>query len=75
MSDYGSGKPLRPNLFPSATMPTLFIVGGTSEPFFLDGATTAADQLSNARVYSLPGQSHGVESHALAPVLADFFAA
>ena len=75
LGDYSSGKPLRPNLFPSVTMPTLAITGGASEQFFGDGANALVDQLPNAKRYTLEGQGHGVESSALAPVLAEFFAA
>jgi pimeloyl-ACP methyl ester carboxylesterase len=69
------GTPLQPNRWASAAMPVLLIAGGESEPFFHDGAKAVADQLPNAQVRTLEGQSHGVESPALAPVLDEFFAA
>ena len=74
IGDNASGKPLRPDQWPNATMPTLVIVGGASEPFFHAGAQALVDLLPNAQVYVLEGQAHDVSSEALAPVLADFFA-
>jgi pimeloyl-ACP methyl ester carboxylesterase len=68
------GKPLAPNRWLSATMPVLVIAGGASEPFFHSGAKALVGQLPNGQVRTLEGQSHGVESPALAPMLADFFA-
>jgi pimeloyl-ACP methyl ester carboxylesterase len=68
------GTPLAPNRWPAATMPVLLVAGGESERFFHDGAKEIAGQLPNAQVRTLEGQSHGVESPALTPVLDEFFA-
>jgi pimeloyl-ACP methyl ester carboxylesterase len=68
------GTPLEPDRWADATMPVLVIAGGESEQFFHDGAQALVDQLPNAQRYTLEGQSHGVESPALAPVLDEFFA-
>lgn len=73
IGDNGSGKPLRPHQWDSATMPTLVIVGGESEPFFQTGAQALISNLSNAKLFILEGQAHDVSSEALAPVLAKFF--
>jgi pimeloyl-ACP methyl ester carboxylesterase len=67
------GTPLQPNRWASAAMPVVVIAGGESEPFFHDGAKTLVEQLPNAQYRTLEGQSHGVESPALAPVLDAFF--
>lgn len=67
------GTPLEPNRWSSAAMPVAVIAGGASEPFFHEGAKTLADQLPNAQVRVLEGQSHGVESPALAPLLLEIF--
>jgi pimeloyl-ACP methyl ester carboxylesterase len=74
LKDNASGKPLEPHQWDSATMPTLVIVGGESEPFFRTGAQALVDLLPNAKLYVLEGQAHDVSSEALAPVLAEFFA-
>jgi pimeloyl-ACP methyl ester carboxylesterase len=68
-----SGKPLAPNQWPDATMPTLVIVGGESPAFFQNGTQAVADILPNARHFSLEGQTHDVSMEALAPVLVEFF--
>jgi pimeloyl-ACP methyl ester carboxylesterase len=68
-----SGKPLRPNQWPNATMPILVIVGGESEAFFYSGADALLRQIPNGQRRTLAGQSHNVESAALAPVLVEFF--
>jgi pimeloyl-ACP methyl ester carboxylesterase len=73
MRDNASGKPLRPNQWPDATMPTLVIVGGVSEPFFHNGTRALADNLPNPQHRVLEGQMHEVSSQALAPVLIEFF--
>jgi pimeloyl-ACP methyl ester carboxylesterase len=77
IGDTGSGKPLpadRVRQWASATMPTLVIVGGESEPFFRSGAQALVDVLPNGQLRTLEGQAHDVSSEALAPVLAEFFA-
>ena len=74
MRDNSAGKPLRPNQWNSATMPTLVIVGGASEAFFQNGTRALVDNLPNARHHTLEGQTHEVSSEALAPALLEFFA-
>jgi pimeloyl-ACP methyl ester carboxylesterase len=73
MRDNASGRPLRPHQWDAATMPTLVIAGGESPPFFHNGAKALVKLLPNAHYYLLPGQSHGVASEAIAPVLVEFF--
>jgi pimeloyl-ACP methyl ester carboxylesterase len=68
-----AGKPFRPNQWPNATMPILVITGGESDPFFFSGADALVSQLPKGKRHILPGQSHGVESAVLAPLLIDFF--
>jgi pimeloyl-ACP methyl ester carboxylesterase len=73
MGDNQSGKPLPPNQWDGATMPTLVIVGGDSPPFFQNGTQQLAEILPNARRRTLEGQTHEVSAEALAPMLIEFF--
>lgn len=73
MGENMSGKPLRPNQWPAATMPVLLMAGGESPAFFHNGADAAAQQLANAQRRTLPGQTHGVANEVLVPVLVEFF--
>jgi pimeloyl-ACP methyl ester carboxylesterase len=73
MGDTQSGNPLPPGQWTSATSPTLVIVGGESEPFFHHGTRALVEILPNAQLRALEGQSHEVNSEALAPVLVGFF--
>ena len=75
MGDNQAGKPLSPNQWTSATMPTLVMVGGESEVFFHHGAQALVDILPNAQRRILEGQTHEVAVEALAPVLVEFFKA
>lgn len=68
-----SGKPLPEGKWASATMPTLVMAGGNSEPFFHSGAAAIATGLPSARHETLAGQDHDVKATVLAPVLGTFF--
>lgn len=74
MGDNQSGKPLPPNQWTAARMPTLVIVGGESPVFFWHGTQALVDILLNAQRRTLPGQTHEVAAAALAPMLIEFFA-
>lgn len=74
VKDFASGKPLPPERWASATMPTAVIVGEYSEPFFHDGAKSLVSLLPNGQYIELEGQHHAVSPAALAPVLKAFFA-
>jgi alpha-beta hydrolase superfamily lysophospholipase len=58
----------------SADVPTLVLDGATT-PWLTHAADELAGVLPNARRRSLPGQQHNVEPGAIAPILAEFFAA
>jgi pimeloyl-ACP methyl ester carboxylesterase len=71
------GKPLpaeRVARWAAATMPTLVMDGGESEPFFHQAAQAVVAGLPDARRRTLAGQNHAVAPEALAPVLVEFFA-
>jgi pimeloyl-ACP methyl ester carboxylesterase len=68
-----SGKPLPKGKWASASMPTLVITGGNSEPFFPADAKALVGILPNAQHRILEGQDHNVSPTALGPVLVEFF--
>jgi pimeloyl-ACP methyl ester carboxylesterase len=55
------------------TAPTLVMTGSNSYPFMYEVATVLANVIPNAQQRTLEGQTHEVDSEALAPVLAEFF--
>jgi pimeloyl-ACP methyl ester carboxylesterase len=57
------------------SVPTLVMDGGASFPFMHTTATALANAIPNAQHRTLEGQTHEVESEALAPVLTEFFKA
>jgi pimeloyl-ACP methyl ester carboxylesterase len=71
--DFLAGKPLPSKRWSAFTAPAIVIVGGNSEPFFLDGAKALANDMPNVKVRVLEGQDHAVSAAALAPVLIEFF--
>jgi pimeloyl-ACP methyl ester carboxylesterase len=52
------GKPLPRDRW-QTDVPVLVAIGGSSEPYFGDGARDLADVLPQVRVETLPGQDHG----------------
>jgi pimeloyl-ACP methyl ester carboxylesterase len=54
-------------------VPTLVMNGSESFPFMHVTAMTLAKAIPNSQHRTLPGQTHEVESEALAPVLIEFF--
>jgi len=55
------------------TVPTLVMNGSASFPFMHVTATVLAKAIPNGQHRTLDGQTHEVESAALAPVLIEFF--
>jgi pimeloyl-ACP methyl ester carboxylesterase len=58
----------------AVNVPTLVLDGGTT-PWLTSAADKLADMLPDARRQTLTGQLHNVEPTAIAPALAEFFAA
>ena len=54
--------------------PTLVIGGGKSEARLRAAVEAAAKAIPNARLRTLPGQTHNVKPEALTPVVTEFFA-
>ena len=73
MGNTMSGKPLPEGKWVSASMPTLVMTGGNSEPFFSAGAQALVRLLPNAQHRILEGQDHNVSPTALTPLLVEFF--
>jgi pimeloyl-ACP methyl ester carboxylesterase len=71
--DYQKGRPLPPEQWSSATMPTLVSAGGKSPDGMRNAMRELADVLPNAKYHTLEGQTHIVKAEALAPVLVKFF--
>jgi pimeloyl-ACP methyl ester carboxylesterase len=55
------------------SVPTLVMDGGASFPFMHATAVTLADAMPKGQQRTLDGQTHEVESEAIAPVLIEFF--
>lgn len=70
----GAGRPLPTDRWASVTVPTLVARGGKS-PDWMRNAAAALAALLGAELRTLEGQTHIVKPKALAPVLAEFFAA
>jgi pimeloyl-ACP methyl ester carboxylesterase len=70
-----SGRPLPAHRWRDATVPTLVITGGKSEPWMHRGNEQLAELLADAEHTVLDGQNHMVKAKALAPLLASYFAA
>lgn len=70
--DTMAGKPLPATAWSTATMPTLVMTGGESEPFFHTAAKSLVEILPQTNHHSLEGQDHAVDPAALAPVLVAF---
>ena len=71
--DYQKGRPLPPEQWSSATMPTLVSAGGKSPDWMRNAMMELAGVLPNAKHRTLEGQTHIVKAEALAPVLVEFF--
>jgi pimeloyl-ACP methyl ester carboxylesterase len=65
-----SGASLPADRWADATVPTLVVTGGKSEPWMHRGNERLADMLPNAEHTVLDGQNHMVKPKALAPLLA-----
>ncbi|MBB6674630.1 alpha/beta fold hydrolase [Cohnella nanjingensis] len=67
----GDGSSLR--RWAEVRVPTLVVAGGKSPVWMQNGMRALAEALPNARLDSLPGQTHIVKPAALAPALRQFF--
>jgi pimeloyl-ACP methyl ester carboxylesterase len=74
VQDNQRGKPLPAKRWASVTAPTLVVDGGKSPEWMRHGMRALTDVLPNAKLRTLPGQTHMVKPKVLAPVLVEFFA-
>ena len=75
LGDRGLGKPLPANAWPGAKMPVLAFVGGKSPKVMHTAQQAIVDQLPDARLVELPGQTHMVKAPVVAPHLVEFYGA
>ncbi|MFD7097529.1 alpha/beta fold hydrolase [Streptomyces xanthophaeus] len=75
MADFMSGLPLPTDRWRSVKVPVLVGYGSASETYLANGAKELAARGDNYTLHALPGQTHNVDPHALAPVLTTFFTA
>jgi pimeloyl-ACP methyl ester carboxylesterase len=73
MGDHMSGAPLPAGGWAGATVPTLVMDGGASDPWIRHSARALAEVLPSAEYRTLEGQTHEVAPDVLAPVLTEFF--
>ena len=68
------GRPLPPGYYDGVSSPTLVLVGGKSPTYMHTGQAALADAVPDARLETLPGQTHMVKAGAVAPVVRAFLA-
>lgn len=73
LGDTGTGRPLPPDRWATATMPVLAMAGGKSPAFMQHAMQAVAGVLPDAQYRVLPGQTHLLKPEAVAPVLVEFF--
>ncbi|MFF6804242.1 alpha/beta fold hydrolase [Streptomyces sp. NPDC012616] len=69
------GGPVPRERLASVGVPVLAVAGEASPPWLREAVRTVADAVPRGMYRTLEGQSHMVDPHVLAPVLAEFFAA
>ena len=72
VQDYSRGKPLPAEQWAAATMPVLVADGGKSPTWMRNAMRALADVIPNATYRTLPGQTHMLKPHVMAPVLIEF---
>ncbi len=75
MGETQSGRPLPRTRWAGVAVPALVVAGGKSDEWMHRGAHAVAGLLPDSRFSVLDGQNHMVKAKALAPTLAEFFAA
>src|SRR3954454_9105859 len=72
--EHQQGRPLPDDLYDAVSQPTLVIAGGKSPQYLRNAEAAVASALPDARLETLPGQTHMVKAKATAPVVAAHFA-
>lgn len=73
VGDRQQGKPLPEGLWATVTAPALVMDGGKSPAWMRHATQAVAGTVPGAEYRTIEGQSHMLESSAVAPVLTDFF--
>lgn len=71
---FQQGRPLPAGYYDAVAAPTLVIAGGKSPAWMQNAQAALADAVPNARLETLPGQTHMIKPKALAPALKRFLA-
>ena len=75
VQEHQRGIPFTSAQWADVKTPTLVAAGGKSPAWMTNANRALADALPDATYQTLPGQNHMVKPQAIAPVLAEFFAA
>jgi len=68
------GRPLPEGFYAGVTMPTLVMAGGKSPEYMRNAQAAIASAVADARLETLPRQTHMVKAKVVGPVLAEFLA-
>jgi hypothetical protein len=68
--DHEQGRPLPAGIYDAVSQPTLVIAGGKSPAYLRNAQAAIADAVPDARLETLPGQTHMIRAKATAPVVA-----
>jgi pimeloyl-ACP methyl ester carboxylesterase len=72
VSEHQQGRPLPAGYYEAVSFPTLVIAGGKSPTYMRNAQARVAAALPNARLETLPGQTHMVKARVVAPAVASF---
>ena len=68
--DHQQGRPLPEGVYDGVSQPTLVIAGGKSPQYLRNAEAAVAAALPDARLETLPGQTHMIKAKVTAPVVA-----
>jgi pimeloyl-ACP methyl ester carboxylesterase len=72
VSRHQQGRPLPAGYYDAVSCPTLVIAGGKSPAYMRNAQARIAAAVPNARLETLPGQTHMVKAKVVAPVVVSF---
>ena len=67
--DHEQGRPIPDGAYDAVSQPTLVIAGGKSPAYLRHAQAAIADAVPDARLETLPGQTHMIKAKATAPVV------
>ena len=70
---FEQAEPLPAGHYAAVSVPTLVIAGGKSPEYMRNAQAAIADQVPDARLATLPGQTHMIKAKATVPVLLEHF--